>query len=57
MLVFDGIISSLRTRSAEEVEALMNKSGADTRGWKVMSGRERHTWPTGYMTWVMGVKG
>ncbi|ESZ92524.1 hypothetical protein SBOR_7096 [Sclerotinia borealis F-4128] len=56
VLVFDGIISSLRTRSAEEVEALMKKSGGDINGWKVLSGRERHTWPTGYMTWVMGVK-
>ncbi|KAM0143306.1 hypothetical protein ACHAP3_001442 [Botrytis cinerea] len=56
VLVFDGIISSVRTRSAGEVEALMKKSGGDTSGWKVLSGRERHTWPTGYMTWVMGVK-
>ncbi|CAD6449140.1 0d52555a-b56d-42bc-a31a-1772494bb005 [Sclerotinia trifoliorum] len=56
VLVFDGIISSLRTRSAEEVEALMRGSGVDTQEWKVSSGRERHTWPTGYMTWVMGIK-
>ncbi|KAI9650841.1 hypothetical protein NHQ30_000876 [Ciborinia camelliae] len=56
VLVWDGIISSLRTRSAEEVEALMNTSGGNTAGWKMLSGRERHTWPTGYMTWVMGVK-
>ncbi|KAB8294086.1 hypothetical protein EYC80_009540 [Monilinia laxa] len=57
VLVFDGIISSVRTRSAGEVEALMKKSGGDMEGWRVLSGRERHTWPTGYMTWVMGIKG
>lgn len=56
VLVFDGYISSLRTRTAEEVEELMRKSGVDSTGWKIMSGREVHTWPTGYMTWVIGVK-
>jgi hypothetical protein len=24
--------------------------------WTVKSGQEQHTWPTGYMTWVIGVK-
>lgn len=56
VLVFDGIVSSLRTRSSEEVQALMKECGADCDGWVVKDGREQHTWPTGYMTWVMGIK-
>ncbi|KAF4635540.1 hypothetical protein G7Y89_g2555 [Cudoniella acicularis] len=47
VLVFDGIISSLRTRSAEEVQALMKECGASCDGWTVKSGQEQHTWPTG----------
>jgi hypothetical protein len=38
VLVFDGYVSSLRTRTAEE------------------DGHEQHTWPTGYVTWVIGTK-
>lgn len=56
VLVFDGIISSLRTRSSEEVQALMKECGASCDSWTVMSGHEQHTWPTGYMTWVIGLK-
>ena len=56
VLVFDGIISSLRTRSSEEVQALMKQCGASCDGWTVKSGQEQHTWPTGYMTWVIGLK-
>ncbi|KAH6679304.1 hypothetical protein B0J14DRAFT_294651 [Halenospora varia] len=56
VLVFDGYISSLRTRSAEEVQALMKECGASCDGWSVKSGHEQHTFPTGYMTWVIGVK-
>ncbi|PBP21903.1 hypothetical protein BUE80_DR007329 [Diplocarpon rosae] len=57
VLVFDGYVSSLRTRSAEEVQALMRECGASCDGWTVKSGQEQHTFPTGYMTWVIGVKG
>jgi len=56
VIVFDGYISSLRTRSADEVQALMKECGASCDGWTVRSGQEQHTWPTGYMTWVIGVK-
>ncbi|PMD35596.1 hypothetical protein L207DRAFT_516548 [Hyaloscypha variabilis F] len=56
VVVFDGIISSLRTRSSEEVQALMKECGASCDGWTVKSGHEQHTWPTGYMSWVIGVK-
>ncbi|PBP18576.1 hypothetical protein BUE80_DR010655 [Diplocarpon rosae] len=57
VLVFDGYVSSLRTRSAGEVQALMRECGASCDGWTVKSGQEQHTFPTGYMTWVIGVKG
>ncbi|KUJ12288.1 uncharacterized protein LY89DRAFT_652697 [Mollisia scopiformis] len=56
VLVFDGYISSLRTRTSEEVQALMKECGASCDGWTVKNGQEQHTWPTGYMTWVIGVK-
>ncbi|KAG4417301.1 hypothetical protein IFR04_009591 [Cadophora malorum] len=56
VLVFDGYVSSLRTRSAEEVQALMKECGASCDGWTVKNGQEQHTWPTGYMTWVIGIK-
>ncbi|KAI6714216.1 hypothetical protein JHW43_003253 [Diplocarpon mali] len=57
VLVFDGYVSSLRTRSADEVQALMKECGASCDGWTVKSGQAQHTFPTGYMTWVIGVKG
>jgi hypothetical protein len=56
VLVFDGWVSSLRTRSAEEVEALMKDCGVSCEGWTLLSGSEQHTFPTGYMTWVIGQK-
>lgn len=56
VLVFDGYISSLRTRSAEEVQALMKECGASCDGWTVRSGHEQHTWPTGYLTWIVAIK-
>ncbi len=58
VLVFDGYMSSLRTRSAEEVLALLS-SDHDRRlldGWRVRSGGEMHTWPMGYTHWIVGVK-
>lgn len=56
MVTFDGWVSCLRTRSAEEVQALMKDCGADCDGWTVKSGQEQHTFPTGYLTWVIGMK-
>lgn len=56
VLVFDGYVSSLRTRSSEEVQALMKECGASCDDWLVRSGHEVHTYPTGYLTWFMGVK-
>jgi hypothetical protein len=56
VLVFDGYVSSLRTRSSREINVLMNDCGAPSDRWTIMSGHEQHTWPTGYMTWVIGIK-
>ncbi|KAF7531333.1 hypothetical protein G7054_g8964 [Neopestalotiopsis clavispora] len=56
VLVFDGIISSLRTRTPEEVEILLRTCGADTSEWEIKSGRERFLWPTGYLNWIVCTK-
>lgn len=56
VLVFDGFVSSLRTRTPDEVLALMKDCGADMDGWNIKSGHEAHTWPIGYVTWIIGVK-
>lgn len=57
VVVIDGYISALRTRTPEEVLALWKRAnGDDLKGWKIMSGKECHTKPIGYMTWIIGVK-
>jgi hypothetical protein len=80
IMVFDGLVSCLRTRTFEEVLELMDndeearktKKGSDVRveidsngkaiqvvrkgEWVFRSGREMHTWPLGYMNWIVGVK-
>ncbi|KAI0133490.1 hypothetical protein BJ170DRAFT_164278 [Xylariales sp. AK1849] len=53
VLVFDGLVSSLRTRTPDEVEVLLRTCGADTDEWVVESGRERFLWPTGYLNWIV----
>ena len=55
VLVFDGYVSSLRTRSAEEVLVMINKGGG-VKGWEFDSGSECHTFPIGEMTWFIGIK-
>jgi len=57
VIVFDGYISSLRTRTPEEVQKLMKECGAKCDEWTVKSGQEQHTFPTGYLTWIIGLKG
>ncbi|KAF4345961.1 hypothetical protein FBEOM_103 [Fusarium beomiforme] len=53
VLMFDGYISALRTRTPDEVEALLRSCGADTSKWEVKSGSEMHLWPCGYVNWVI----
>jgi hypothetical protein len=59
VLVVDGYVSSMRTRSAEEVLALLDRDGSREKalqGWRIRSGQEMHTWPVGYTSWVIGVR-
>lgn len=56
VLVFDGLVSSLRTRTPEEIQEMMKRSGANCDGWQVKSGYEVHTWPTGHVTWIIASK-
>ncbi|KAI0539061.1 hypothetical protein GGR58DRAFT_263505 [Xylaria digitata] len=57
VLVFDGVISSLRTRTADEVEVLLRTCGAqDTVDWIVHSGSETFLWPCGHLTWIICAK-
>ncbi|KAF5027624.1 hypothetical protein F66182_250 [Fusarium sp. NRRL 66182] len=53
VLTFDGYISALRTRTPDEVEALLRSCGADTSEWEVKSGSELHLWPCGYVNWII----
>ncbi|KAI1118231.1 hypothetical protein F5Y14DRAFT_399697 [Nemania sp. NC0429] len=59
VLVFDGLVSSLRTRTADEVEVLLRTCGdddVDTAAWRVRSGSETFLWPCGHLTWVICTK-
>lgn len=63
-LVFDGIVSSLRTRTFEEVLRLIDNQMISQNGneqhnvahqeWAFESGWKMHTWPIGYMNWIVG---
>ncbi|CAK7227021.1 hypothetical protein SBRCBS47491_006428 [Sporothrix bragantina] len=57
VLIFDGWMSMLRTRTPDEVEALLRTCGAaDTDAWELRSGEVRHLWPCGYMKWIVCTK-
>jgi len=74
IMAFDGVVSSLRTRTFEEILKMMpldvngyersleqNEEGryevvAYNGDWVFKAGREMHTWPLGYMNWVVGYK-
>jgi len=56
VIVVDGYTSSLRTRTADEIMALISRNGS-VPGWEFRSGSECHTWPTGEMTYFIGIKG
>ncbi|KAL6875214.1 hypothetical protein J3F83DRAFT_552689 [Trichoderma novae-zelandiae] len=53
VMVFDGLVSCLRTRTAGEIEALLRGCGADTSLWEMRSGRSKFIWPCGYLNWVV----
>jgi len=59
VLVWDGFMSALRTRTPEETEALLRDCGAATdisASWEVRSGKEMFMWPVGEVNWIMCVK-
>lgn len=64
ILVFDGLISCWRTRSAAHIQHLCDLAsiaialegrGQDS-GWTWTSGRRLHTWPGGDMVYMIGRK-
>ncbi|KAI9699116.1 MAG: hypothetical protein M1836_003305 [Candelina mexicana] len=57
VITLDGYVSALRTRTPDEILALVRKSGVDTEGWRFSSGEETHTWAIdGAMSWMAGMK-
>ncbi|KAJ1324796.1 hypothetical protein MN608_09500 [Microdochium nivale] len=59
VLVFDGFVSSLRTRTPAEIETLLRSCGDkefDAGRWELRSGRQRFLWPTGHLNWVICTK-
>ena len=56
VIVFDGVVSCLRTRTGEEIGMLVRECGADTEGWRLRDGTELHTRTGGRMTWYAGVR-
>ena len=63
-LWFDGVISSLRTRTFDEVLQLIDGQRIDVNGdgdgsvsyddWTFKAGWKMHTWPVGYMNYIVG---
>ena len=57
VVVFDGYISSLRTRTGEEVKKMAESlDGNPIQDWELSWGHEWHTRPIGKMTWIIGIK-
>ncbi|KAL6248840.1 hypothetical protein RBB50_003903 [Rhinocladiella similis] len=56
--VYDGYISCLRTRTPEEVQALLRSRvpREDLAGWKFQHGQVCHTWPIGWLYWIICYK-
>ncbi len=65
ILMTDGYVSAWRTRSFPHTMHLANlaqkrvnleraRDGEGEVRWKWESGRTRHTWPGGHMSWVVG---
>ncbi|KAG8170040.1 hypothetical protein KVR01_000785 [Diaporthe batatas] len=59
VLVYDGWVSSLRTRTPDEVEALLRTCGAgedEVSQWEMRSGRECHLPPVADLNWIICTK-
>ncbi|CAF9913492.1 MAG: hypothetical protein HETSPECPRED_001570 [Heterodermia speciosa] len=55
VVVFDGLMSCVRMRSGEEILRLM-EGLKGKEGWRFETGSTMHTWPTGRMTYFVGIK-
>ncbi|KAI9839448.1 MAG: hypothetical protein M1819_002073 [Sarea resinae] len=69
-LTFDGIVSALRTRTFEEFLALApgkatpvqgpeggrRTAAIEEAGWEFEMDKVMHSWPFGYMNWIVGKK-
>lgn len=53
VMVWDGVVSCLRTREAHEMRAL-DGEGAAAEAWAWEAGRRLHTWPLGHVNWFVG---
>ena len=57
VLVFDGFVSSIRTRTGEEVKQMADALEGDaSANWEFRWGTEWHTKVIGEMTWIIGIK-
>jgi len=66
VFVFDGFVSALRIRTFKEVMALAGEvipsastshmTGRRHNGWNFEYGDRVHTWPIGYINWIVGIK-
>lgn len=55
---FDGLMSMLRTRRPEEVLDLLRSQVPEEElsQWKFLHGDELHTWPFGWLSWIICYK-
>lgn len=59
VLVWDGWMSSVRTRTVEEITEMMSSCGADAelvKNWEVRSGRITHLPPFAQVNWIVARK-
>ncbi|KAI4160779.1 MAG: hypothetical protein LQ342_005492 [Letrouitia transgressa] len=57
IVVFDGLVSCLRTRKAGELMRMVEDlAEGERKGWRFEWGGCRHTWPCGEVIWFVGIK-
>ncbi|KAF2164607.1 hypothetical protein M409DRAFT_67744 [Zasmidium cellare ATCC 36951] len=56
IVVVDGIVSCLRTRTAEEILGLIEESGASCEGWEFKHGSRTHNKLVGEMHWFIALR-
>ena len=55
VVVLDGLVSCVRARRSEEIMTLMDGLKGKN-GWNFETGSTMHTWPSGRMTYFIGIK-